>query len=583
MALKYVQTNTLYQAGSGNIIGASSIVLTSFADIYGNVLTMTDFGAKGYITLEPDTTNEEAATFTGIVANANGTYTLTGISTVLAKSPYTETSGLVRQHSGGTKLVITDNVAFWNTFGNKANDETLTGRWSTAVVPVSGPDLANKTYVDGVAVSGAPNADTTTKGIVQKATQAQSQAATDVGSTGASLFLPNSAYGARFFSGYAADAGANDTYVITLSPVPTAYFTGQIVSFKANTANTGACSLNVNGLGAIALKLNGADPQDNTISAGAYLVVQYDGTNFNILSNSSTFGTTASKVVQLDTVGKLPAVDGSQLTNLISTSLTASENISIRDAVAIGAAGNTPYTPSTGHATIFAMNTTAVWKSQSFVTSAVAVSISSLTFWCTDNADGDIVTASIRADSAGQPTGADISGTTGTVSIGNASTVQKTITFGTPITVSPSTTYHFVFRSNATGPSASLAGNNLGGQGTNTSANSGTTWSANNGALEITYNEIDTVAGQVARTTAATVARDRNSGYIGFATAGISTSAQGVIQHTGVVTGFSGLTPGAQYYLSNTLGAISTSAGTVSRKIGRALSSTALLIVNDNA
>lgn len=316
MALKYVQVNTLFQAGSGNIIGATSIVLTSLTDIYANVLTMADFGVKGYITLEPDTTNEEAASFTSVVANANGTYTLGGISTILAKSPYTETSGLVRAHSGGTKMVVTDNVGFWNTFANKANDETLTGRWGTAVVPVSGPDLANKTYVDGVAVAGAPNADTTTKGISQKATQAQSQAATDLGSTGASLFLPNSAYGARFFSGYAADAGASDTYVITLSPVPTAYFTGQIVEFKANTANTGACSLNVNGLGAIAIKLNGADPQDNTISAGAYLMVQYDGTNFNIIGNSSMIGTTASKVIQLDASAKLPAVDGSQLTNI---------------------------------------------------------------------------------------------------------------------------------------------------------------------------------------------------------------------------------------------------------------------------
>ncbi len=127
--LKYVQGLTYYQAGSGNIVGATTITLTTLTDIYGNVLTMTDFGAKGYGSCEPDTNNEEAFTFTGISANPNGTYTLTGVQTALAKSPYTESSALIRQHAGGTKVVITDNVAFWNTFTNKKNDETIVGNW----------------------------------------------------------------------------------------------------------------------------------------------------------------------------------------------------------------------------------------------------------------------------------------------------------------------------------------------------------------------------------------------------------------------------------------------------------------------
>ncbi len=53
---------------------------------------------------------------------------------------------------------------------------------------------------------------------------------------------------------YAADAEASDTYVITLSPAPTAYYTGMVVNFYANTANTGAATLNVNSLGAKAIK-----------------------------------------------------------------------------------------------------------------------------------------------------------------------------------------------------------------------------------------------------------------------------------------------------------------------------------------
>jgi len=183
MSKRYVQTNTFYLAGSGVIVGATSIVLTSFTDIYGNVLTMTDFGDTGYITLEPDTTNEEAATFTGVVANANNTYTLTGVKTNLAKSPYTETSGLVRAHSGGTKVVVTDNVAFWNTFGNTANTNTWadTQTFSVPAVQATDPTLstqvANKSYVDGVAIAGAPKATDSVYGITKLSVAAVSPTA----------------------------------------------------------------------------------------------------------------------------------------------------------------------------------------------------------------------------------------------------------------------------------------------------------------------------------------------------------------------------------------------------------------------
>lgn len=158
MSLSYVQTNTLYLSGSGVIVGATTISLTSFADIYGNVLTMASFGSKGYITLEPDTTNEEAATFTGVTANANGTYTLTGVESALAQSPYTESSGLVRQHSGGTKLVITDNVAFWNTFANKNNNETILGTWVFNTAPSSlSATPASTTALGNVKLTSTPS------------------------------------------------------------------------------------------------------------------------------------------------------------------------------------------------------------------------------------------------------------------------------------------------------------------------------------------------------------------------------------------------------------------------------------------
>lgn len=84
---------------------------------------------------------------------------------------------------------------------------------------------------------------------------------------------------------YAADAGSTDDYAITLAPAPSAYATGQTFRFKANTANTGAATLNVNSLGAKTIKKNyNSDLATGDILANQLVEVIYDGTNFQMLS-----------------------------------------------------------------------------------------------------------------------------------------------------------------------------------------------------------------------------------------------------------------------------------------------------------
>lgn len=167
--------------------------------------------------------------------------------------------------------------------------------------------LATKGYADSLTFAGAPDASTTQKGIVQLPTQAQVEAGTATGSTGASLALTNDKYGAKYFVGYAADAGGTDSYAITLSPAPTAYFTGMLALFKANTANTGACSLNVNSLGAKSLYIGGTDPITGTIPAGADVLCVYNGTQFDILAVSTNVSTsaTAGRIAQRNSTGDL--------------------------------------------------------------------------------------------------------------------------------------------------------------------------------------------------------------------------------------------------------------------------------------
>lgn len=84
---------------------------------------------------------------------------------------------------------------------------------------------------------------------------------------------------------YAADGGGSDSYAITLSPALSAYATGLMINFKANTLNTGAASLNVNGLGAKTIVKDGSlTLETGDIKASQIVQVIYDGTNFQLLS-----------------------------------------------------------------------------------------------------------------------------------------------------------------------------------------------------------------------------------------------------------------------------------------------------------
>jgi hypothetical protein len=131
---------------------------------------------------------------------------------------------------------------------------------------------------------------------------------------------------------YCADAGSTDAYACNLSPAITAYVTGQYYRFKANTANTGAATLALNGIatpvnikkvaGGVTTVLN-----DNDIRAGQMVTVVYDGTNFQLVSalgnsvnaplasgdipaNAANTSGTAAALSAALTEARFPALDG---------------------------------------------------------------------------------------------------------------------------------------------------------------------------------------------------------------------------------------------------------------------------------
>jgi hypothetical protein len=361
---KFLQVQATTTAGAGVSATATTIVLSSLvhlAAVGGGTVAMTDIGTLGWATLEPGTSREEIISFTGITQNGDGTATITGVTRNLKSyAPYDQYSATGYAHAGGATFIITNNPQMYDSMANKANDETITGLWdfSTSIPtlpasnPTSGNQATRKTYVDGLdalamhlagtetvtgvktftstakakydthptftadeeiidkkyaddlAIAGAPNASTTVKGIVEEATQAEVDAGTATGGTGARLFVNPSVVRGKFYHDYAADAGANDTYTITVSPAPTAYTTGDVYIFKANTANTGAATLNVNSLGAKTIKKNStSDLETGDLIAGQIVTVVYDGTNMqiqgpvkNLAANVGTFTKDVSEV-----------------------------------------------------------------------------------------------------------------------------------------------------------------------------------------------------------------------------------------------------------------------------------------------
>lgn len=103
---------------------------------------------------------------------------------------------------------------------------------------------------------------------------------------------------------YASASGA-DTYIATITPAITAYSAGQMFHINFTNVNTGASTINLNGLGA----KNIVDSAGSALSAGVLtgvVSVIYNGTNFQIL------GVSASVVSQTITNGvtdKAPSED----------------------------------------------------------------------------------------------------------------------------------------------------------------------------------------------------------------------------------------------------------------------------------
>ena len=86
-------------------------------------------------------------------------------------------------------------------------------------------------------------------------------------------------------SSYTTSTTAANTYTATLSPAPAAYTTGMLAYIKFTNANTGAATINLNGLGAKDInRVDGSALNAGDIAATMIAILMYDGTNFQLLN-----------------------------------------------------------------------------------------------------------------------------------------------------------------------------------------------------------------------------------------------------------------------------------------------------------
>ncbi len=104
-------------------------------------------------------------------------------------------------------------------------------------------------------------------------------------------------------SAYAVASGTNN-YTTSISGI-TALTEGMSVKIKFINANTGASTLNINGLGAKSIiKGNGSALSSGNIKAGQICNLAYTGLNFQLLGEGGEYGTaTASDVLSGKTIG----------------------------------------------------------------------------------------------------------------------------------------------------------------------------------------------------------------------------------------------------------------------------------------
>lgn len=199
------------------------------------------------------------------------------------------------------------------------------------------------------------------------------------------------------------------------------------------------------------------------------------------------------------------------------------------------------------------------------------------------------ITFELYATSGGLPTGTAL----GAVTLTNSSFVadvltEVTIDFSPDVAINSNAVYAVIFY--AAGVNGSnyyqFSANAASAYADGTAVwHNGSTWATTDGRggnelyFKANLSEVPVTTGKLYKAEADSPYAYYYNNFVGFAGSSVSAAANVDLGYTGIMDGFSGLTPGAVYYLSNTDGLISTTPGSNSVKVGKALTTTKLLVL----
>jgi hypothetical protein len=267
-----------FSAGLANTTGSNNTVVGCYAST-SNTTTGSNV-AIGFAAARYNTGSENTSLGYEALRGTNGTST-GSYATALGRSALTaNTTGAYNTAAGYAAGYKTTSGGYNTYVGNYAGFNNVTGTNQIGIGNYAGAyeTASNSIYID--------NLDRAT--IAAQKISSPFYAVTNATVTSQQVTLNGDVMinGALNFG---ADAGANDTYAVTIAGYA-AYVTGSMIIFTANTTNTGACSVNVNTLGAINLKdQHDQDPEDNFIEAGSVVMAVYDGTNFQMIQPDANF------------------------------------------------------------------------------------------------------------------------------------------------------------------------------------------------------------------------------------------------------------------------------------------------------
>jgi hypothetical protein len=149
----------------------------------------------------------------------------------------------------------------------------------------------------------------------------------DAATAAAFALLPTNASINAGTINYAVDSGTANVYAVALQMTATSLPDGLSIVMKPANANTGACTLNVDSLGAVSIKTEAsADPSANDIVAGVPVELRYSSTTgyFHIIKSSAAASTAAAASAAAAAVSAAAAASSASSASGYATNASAS-------------------------------------------------------------------------------------------------------------------------------------------------------------------------------------------------------------------------------------------------------------------